>query len=119
MERRASFVPDRRTFVRVAVGLLIPPLASLDSAWGQQLPQTVRLGLLRLGDRLSAERYLEALKQGLREYGYFEGKNLVLEARYADGKVDRLSPLAAELVRLKVQIIVTTDTPATLAARQA
>jgi putative ABC transport system substrate-binding protein len=62
---------------------------------------------------------LEAFKQGLRGYGYVEGKNLILEARYADGKVDRLASLAAELVMLRVQIIVTTDTPATLAARQA
>jgi len=118
MERSGAFGLNRRTFVRTAAGLLMSPLAKPHSAYAQS-PQTVRLGLLRLADRRSAERYLDALKEGLREYGYVEGKTLALEARYADGKVERLAPLAAELVRLRVPIIITTDTPATLAARQA
>ena len=50
---------------------------------------------------------LEAFRQGLRELGYVEGKNIVIECRYAEGKPDRLPALAAELVRLKVDIIVT------------
>ncbi|HEX2332204.1 MAG TPA: ABC transporter substrate binding protein [Burkholderiales bacterium] len=57
--------------------------------------------------------------QGMRELGYTEGKNLVIEARFADGKAERLPELAAELVRAKVDLIVSTGTPANLAARQA
>ena len=51
---------------------------------------------------------IEALRQGLRELGYMKGKNIIIEWRYAEGKADRLPALAAELVRLKVEVIVTT-----------
>jgi putative ABC transport system substrate-binding protein len=62
---------------------------------------------------------IEAFRQGLRELGYVEGKNIVIEWRYAEGKSDRLPALAAELVRLKVDIIVTGGPPSTRAAKQA
>ena len=61
----------------------------------------------------------EAFQQGLRDLGYVEGKNIVIEWRWADGKFDRLSPLVAELVRLKVDIIVTAGPQATRPAKQA
>ena len=61
----------------------------------------------------------EAFRQGLRELGYVEGKNIVIEWRYAEGKFDRLPALAAELVRLKVDIIVTAGPQATRPAKQA
>ena len=61
----------------------------------------------------------EAFRQGLRELGYVEGKNIVIEWRYAEGKLDRLPALAAELVRLKVDIIVTTGPTVTRAAKEA
>jgi len=61
----------------------------------------------------------EAFRQGLRELGYVEGKNIVIEQRYADGKFDRLPALAAELVRLKVDIIVTAGPQSTRPAKQA
>jgi hypothetical protein len=63
--------------------------------------------------------HLESFKQGLREHGYSEGKNIVLEYRYAEGKYDRLTALTQEFVREKVDIIVTTSTQSAVAARAA
>ena len=62
---------------------------------------------------------IEAFRQGLRELGYVEGKNIVIEYRYAEGNLDRLPALAAELVRLKVDVIVTGGGPNTRAAKEA
>jgi putative ABC transport system substrate-binding protein len=62
---------------------------------------------------------IEAFRQGLRELGYAEGKNIIIEYRHAEGKLDRLPALAAELVRLKVDIIVTGGEPATRAVKEA
>ena len=61
----------------------------------------------------------EAFRQGLRELGYVEGKNIVIEWRYAEGKLDRLPALAADLVGLKVDVIVTGGSGATRPAKQA
>ena len=62
---------------------------------------------------------IEAFRQGLRELGYVEGKNIVIEYRHAEGKVDRIPALAAELVRLKVDVIVTAGSITTRAAKEA
>jgi putative ABC transport system substrate-binding protein len=62
---------------------------------------------------------LKSFHQGLADLGYIEGKNIAIEYRYAEGKLDRLPEIAAELVRLKVAIIVTTGNEATLAAKNA
>ena len=62
---------------------------------------------------------IEAFRQGLRELGYVEGKNIVIEWRCAEGKLDRLPALAAELVRLKVDVIVSAGPTATRAAKEA
>jgi putative ABC transport system substrate-binding protein len=78
-----------------------------------------RFGLLGAVTAASYARQLEALRQGLRELGYVEGKNLVIEYRWAEGKYDRLPELAAELVRLKVNLIVTHGTPGSRAAKEA
>jgi putative tryptophan/tyrosine transport system substrate-binding protein len=59
------------------------------------------------------------MRQGLRELGYVEGKNIVVEYRWAEGKIERLPDLAAELVRLKVEVIVTAGPPPTRAAKEA
>ena len=119
MEQRGALSRDRRGFIRVfAGGLLVLPLIVPRVARAQS-GDLIQIGLLRLGNAASSERYLDALRQGLREHGYVEGRNLALRPRYADGKAERLAALATELVNLKVRIIVTTDTPATLAARQA
>ena len=69
--------------------------------------------------RRARSTHLEAFKQGLRERGYTEGKNIVLDYRYAEGKVDRLPSLAAELVQLKVDVIVTTSGNSARAATEA
>lgn len=118
--RGTTIAKDRRRFFGViAVGLLVHPLTIARSTAALRSADPILIGLLRFGDRDSAKRYLEAFKEGLSEYGYVDGQNLELEQRYADGKIERLPLLAAELVKLKVRIIVTTDTPTTLAARQA
>jgi putative ABC transport system substrate-binding protein len=103
---------DRRTFLgTLAGGLLAAPLA----AEGQQAGKVARIGRLEL----SSAGTDEAFRQGLRELGYVEGQNVVLEYRFAEGKAERLPDLAAELVSLKVDIIVAGGTPAPLAAKHA
>jgi putative ABC transport system substrate-binding protein len=81
----------------------------------QQPKKVPRVGVLFIGSR--NQPHLEAFKQGLRERGYVEQKNIVLEYRYAEGNNDRLRQLAAELVRDKVDVIVTTASVSALAAR--
>jgi len=107
---------DRRTFLGVIAGsLLAAPLA----AEAQQAAKAPRIGFL--GFNLATNPHLhEAFRQGLRDLGYVEGRNLVIEYRDAEGKYERLPALAAELVALKVDVIVTGGgTNAALAAKQA
>src|SRR5215467_827151 len=73
----------------------------------QQPKKVPRIGFLGAASASSDSTRTEALRQGLRELGYSEGKNIVIEWRYAEGKLDRLPALAAELVHLKVDVIVT------------
>ena len=88
-------------------------------AQAQQPKKVPRIGYLT-GSSLSANAArIEAFRQGLRELGYVEGKNIVIEWRYAEGKADRLSDLAAELVRLKVDVIVTGGPAVTRPAKEA
>ncbi len=75
-----------------------------------------RVGILFIGGK--DQPHLESFKQGLRERGYTEGKNIILIYRYAEGKGERLADLAAELVREKVDVIVTTASSSALAARR-
>src|SRR5580704_8526527 len=98
----------------MAGGLLAAPLA----AEGQQAAKIARIGYL--SPNLAASPHLpEAFRQGLRNLGYVEGRNVVIEYRDAEGKPERLPALAAELVALKVDVIVAPGTPQALAARQA
>jgi putative ABC transport system substrate-binding protein len=76
------------------------------SAWAQQPKKIPRIGFLGASSPSAISARIEAFRQGLRELGYVEGKNIVIEYRYAEGKLDRLSTLAAELVRLGVDVIV-------------
>ena len=92
-------------------------LTTVSIAEAQQPGKIPRVGLLFFGSR--DQPHLEAFKQGLRDLGYLEGKNIAFEYRYAEGDVDRLPELASELVRLKVDVIVTTSNEGGLAARQA
>jgi len=82
----------------------------------QQPTKVPRIGYLSVSSPSAMSTRTEAFRQGLRELGYVEGKNIVIEWRSAEGKRDRLSSLAAELVRLKVDIIVTAGPPATRSA---
>jgi putative tryptophan/tyrosine transport system substrate-binding protein len=108
-------VTTRREFIgTLAGGLLAAPLA----AEAQQAAKIARIGYLA-GNLAAAPRLEEALRQGLRDLGYVEGRNLVIEYRDAEGKVDRLPALAAELVALKVDVIVAPNTPQALAAKRA
>src|ERR1700693_1643804 len=105
---------DRRGTVLALLALGAAPLA----AEAQQAAKIARIGYLT--SSLGVNPHLpEAFRQGLRDLGYVEGRNLVIEYRDAEGKVDRLPALAAELVALKVDVIVATTTATALAARQA
>lgn len=86
------------------------------SVEGQQTPKIPHVGILFIGGR--DQPHLESFKQGMREHGYSEGKNIVYEYRYAEGKYDRLPDLAADLVQKKVDVIVTTSSVSALAARK-
>ncbi|HSE87704.1 MAG TPA: ABC transporter substrate-binding protein [Candidatus Binatia bacterium] len=91
--------------------------------WAQQPTKVPRIGWLTGGSLSATADRIEAFRQGLRELGYIEGKNIVIESRGSDrgsdGKRDRLPVLAAELVRLKVDVIVTTGLGDTRAAKEA
>jgi putative tryptophan/tyrosine transport system substrate-binding protein len=98
-----------------ALGALL--LALGIPAEAQQPKKIPRIGVLRGG--LGAGPVYEAFRQGLRELGYVEGQNIILEVRDTEAKAERLPDLAAELVRLKVDVIVTSSTPAIQAVKQA
>ena len=103
---------DRRTFISgVSVGLLAAPLA----AQAQPAGKAWRIGVLSAGSSSATrEANIDAFKQGLRELGYVEGHNIVIESRWGAGKYESLRGLAAELVRLKMDVIVTVAVPALL-----
>jgi len=108
---------SRRTFLVTVTGaLLTAPLAAVAQPTGK----VHRLGYL---GSTSASGYhaqlLEAFRRGLRELGYVEGRNLTIEYRWAEGRYDQLPALAAELIRLPVDLIVTHGTPGSRAAKQA
>jgi putative tryptophan/tyrosine transport system substrate-binding protein len=89
------------------------------TANAQQPTKTPRVGYLTGASPSYMTTRSEAFRQGLRDLGYVEGKNIVIEWRYADGKLDRLPALAAELIQLKVDIIVTAGGAVTAPVRQA
>jgi putative tryptophan/tyrosine transport system substrate-binding protein len=88
-------------------------------AEAQQPTKVPRIGFLNAASPSAILARYEAFRQGLRELGYVEGKNIVIEYRYAEGKLDRLRELAAELVRLQVDVIVTAGPSATRSVKKA
>jgi putative ABC transport system substrate-binding protein len=106
----------RRTFMAlVSGGLLAAPLA----AGAQSAKNVYRIGYLSVGSPVSHKRYFEKFLQGLVDLGYVEGRDFVMEYRWAEGHQDRLAELAADLVRARVDVIVTAGTTPTYAAMQA
>lgn len=105
---------DRRRLV-IGLGLL---LASPFVAHAQPVGKLPRVGYLFYGSP-GTSREIDAFRQGLRELGYIEGQSIAVESRFASGQVERYPELAAELVRLKVDVIVAPATPQALAAKQA
>jgi len=106
---------NRREFAGgLALGLLAAPLA----AEAQQAAKVPRIGYLATD--LTANPHLtEAFRQGLRDLGYVEGRHVVVDYRSAEGRIERLPALAAEIVALNVAVIVAPNTPAALAAKHA
>lgn len=100
-------------FIVVALG------AGTTIAEAQQPTKVPRIGVLELASPSASAHGHKAFQQGLRELGYVEGKNMILEYRYAEGKLDLLPELAADLVRLKVDAIVTRSTASIRAAKNA
>jgi putative ABC transport system substrate-binding protein len=98
-----------------ALGVFAPPLP----AFAQQKGKVWRIGFLGTVSASGFAHRVDALRAGLRDLGYVEGKNLAIEYRWAEGKYERLPELAAELVRLKVDVIVTHGDPGILAAKTA
>jgi ABC-type uncharacterized transport system substrate-binding protein len=86
------------------------------SVEAQQAPKIPHVGILFVGGR--DQPHLESFKQGMREHGYTEGKNVFFDYRYAEGNYDRLPELAADLVQKKVDVIVTTSSLSAQAARK-
>jgi ABC-type uncharacterized transport system substrate-binding protein len=107
---------DRRRFIgSVASGLVI----TQSVAQAELAAKMYRIGFLLGATEESVASLFNALEEGLRDLGYFEGRNLIFERRYAGGKMERLPELAAELVRLKVDVIVTGTNLHVAAARRA
>ncbi len=107
------YAPTAIIIVAFALGVLGAPLAPE----AQQPPRVPKIGLLRVGSLPDANA--AAFIQGLRDLGYVEGQNIIIEYRWAEGKLERLPSLASDLVRLKVEVIVTGGLEASLAAKTA
>src|SRR5881296_230831 len=110
---------DRRRFISgVALGFVAVPLA----ADAQQPAKVARVSFLTTSSPESPEQRaagIDPFRQGLRERGYVEGQNIVIEVRAAESKIERFPALASELVRLKVDVIVATNSLAARAVQQA
>ena len=116
MDARSPDVPRRAFIASIAGGLLARPLA----VGAQPAPKVPRVGLLLLfGTPGQPNSLVDAFRGGLRDLGYVEGETVLIDYRWAEGQEHRLADDAADLARLKVAVIVTPGTPATMAARAA
>jgi putative tryptophan/tyrosine transport system substrate-binding protein len=106
---------ERRAFTLGGLALLAAPLA----AGAQPAGKVPRIGFLAVGSREGRAFLIGGFRQGLRERGYVEGQSIVIEYRFSEDRNDRLPGLAAELVALKVELILASGTPASFAARDA
>ncbi len=106
----------RNLLIGLGAGALAAPFASFAQ---QQTTKIFRIGFLGPASASGFTARVEALRAGLRDLGYVEGKNIVIEFRWAEGKYERLPGFAAELVQLKVDVIVVAATPAIKAAQRA
>jgi putative ABC transport system substrate-binding protein len=100
------------------LAIIVSLVGRMGMAEAQQPGKIPRIGILEYRGPSDRARIWEAFRQGLRELGYIEGKNIIMEFRYAEGNIQRLPELAAELVRLKVDIIVTSDARPAIASRK-
>ena len=105
----------RREFITLLAGAAAWPFA----ARAQRTTKVARIGFLGATTPSSLEGRLNRFRAGLRDLGYVEGQNLLIDFRWAEGNYARLGEFAVELVRLNVDVIVTSGTPGTLAAKQA
>jgi putative ABC transport system substrate-binding protein len=110
---------SRRQFLRGGVVLTGFSLLSARPVGGQQAAKVPRIGFLAVGSREGRAFLIEGFRQGLREQGYVEGQNILIEYRFSEDRNDRLPALAAELIAMKVQLILASGTPASFAASQA
>src|SRR5262249_36961757 len=102
-------------FTLLAVLVLVTPLG----IEAQQPTKVARIGYLSPLAASADSAHSKAFREGLRDLGYVEGQNAVIEARHADGRFERLPDLAAEIIRLRVDVLVAAPTPAVRAAQQA
>jgi ABC-type uncharacterized transport system substrate-binding protein len=105
----------RREFIAIVGGAAVWPL----SARAQQLAQMRLIGVLFAGTEASQDRNLSRFRDGMRELGYIEGRDVRLDCRFADGHPDRLSSLAVELVQLKPNVLLGSPLPSNLALKRA
>jgi putative ABC transport system substrate-binding protein len=105
----------RREFIAALGSVSLSPIASR----AQQAGKLARIGFLGVSSPSAFASRIDALKGGLRDFGYVEGSTILIEYRWAEGHYERLPALAAELVRSNVDVIVTHATPGSLAAKQA
>ena len=110
-----GFIVRSALIASVGLGILTQPVFAI----AQSPPKVVHIGYLGVGGRTPDGAPPSPLREALRELGYIDGQTVAYEARFAEGKGERLPGLAAELVRIPVDVIVATGGPATAAARQA
>jgi ABC-type uncharacterized transport system substrate-binding protein len=106
---------NRRTFLAGWVLTLHAPLA----AEGQQAAKVYRIGYLSNGNATTSAPFVDAFRQGLREFGWVEGRNVSIEYRWADGNLELLPALATDLLKAPFEVIVLAGGPAVRAAREA